>query len=419
MNVSTKQITPVVMVLALFLLSACGALLPSDTTAAPTVDQEAIVEAVLTKIESGSAPEAPTAESTTAAPTPDTDEIAQAVLAEVESRLAQATPVAQPELNPQAGHDLEAALVAVYQQANPSVVYIITALGSGSGFVYDNQGHIVTNNHVVEGSRSFEIVFSSSERRAATLVGADPDSDLAVLQVEDMPEGVGPLPLAEPDTLVVGQFVVAIGNPFGEQGSMSWGIVSGLGRSLSSQRTTTGGSTYSLPQVIQTDAPINPGNSGGPLLNLAGEVVGINAAIASTTGANTGVGFSIPVAAVHLVIPSLISDGEYVYPYMGVTFASEISLEEQQSLDLPQTQGAYVVGVSQNSPASRAGLIAADANTGRGGDLVTAIDGQSVVDFSDLNSYLIFHTAPGQTIDLTVLRNGRTVEVPLTLGARP
>ncbi|MEJ2749294.1 MAG: trypsin-like peptidase domain-containing protein [Anaerolineae bacterium] len=181
--------------------------------------------------------------------------------------------------------DLQNELINLYKQANPSVVYIIVPpLGSGSGFVYSNDGYIVTNNHVVDGGSSFEIVFSDGTREAANLVGNDVDSDLAVLKVDQLPDGVSALPLAQANSLQVGQFVVAIGNPFGEQGSMSLGIVSGLGRSLPSQREDLLGTRYSLPQVIQTDAPINPGNSGGPLLNLDGEVVGINAAIASLTG---------------------------------------------------------------------------------------------------------------------------------------
>jgi 2-alkenal reductase len=419
MKLANKHLITILVIFVLALLPACSALLPSESSDAPTIDPQAIVDAVLTEVQGRAEEVVETPEPPVAAPTPDVDAITEAVLVEVESRLAQAEPAAQPELNEEAGQELEAALVGVYQETNPSVVFILTAVGSGSGFVYDDEGHIVTNNHVVEGSRSFEIVFSNSERRAATLVGTDPDSDLAVLQVEDLPAGVEPLPLAQPGSLQVGQFVVAIGNPFGEQGSMSWGIVSGLGRSLPSQRAAFGVSTYSLPQVIQTDAPINPGNSGGPLLNLAGEVVGVNAAIASTSGSNSGVGFSIPVAAVHLVIPSLIEQGEYTYPYMGISFASELSLEGQQELGLPQTQGAYVVGISQNSPAAEAGLVAADPNTRRGGDLVVAIDGNPVVDFSDLNSYLVFETGPGQTIELTVLRDGETLEIPLTLGARP
>jgi 2-alkenal reductase len=347
--------------------------------------------------------------------------VAQAV-ATVEAQLA-AQPAAQivavggsAQL---AASDLEAALIDLYARANPGVVYILVSNGSsGSGFVYSAEGYIVTNNHVVSDGRDFEIVFATGERRSGEVVGADVDSDLAVLQVEDLPAGIAPLPLAQ-QSLQVGQFVVAIGNPFGEQGSMSFGIVSGLGRSLPSQRATSGGSSYSLPEVIQTDAPINPGNSGGPLLNLAGEVVGINAAIASTTGANSGVGFSIPVSVVKLVVPSLIEDGAYEYAYMGASFDAEVSLDELPVYDLDRTQGAYVISVTPGSPADDAGLIAANANTGAGGDLVIAIDDQAVNSFTDLNRYLVTHTTAGQTVELTLLRSGRTVTLQLTLGARP
>ena len=316
-------------------------------------------------------------------------------------------------------NDLEASLIQVYQNTNPSVVYIITPSGSGSGFVYSQDGMIVTNNHVVAGTRSFEVVFANGDRQRASLVGADADGDLAVIQVEQLPEGVSPLSLAEADSLQVGQFVVAIGNPFGEQGSMTLGIVSALGRSLPSQRGLSTGSTYSLPEVIQTDAPINPGNSGGPLLNLDGQVVGVNAAIASQTGTNSGVGFSIPVSAVRLIVPSLIQDGEYEYPYMGTGFDPEISLEEEAQFGLQQTQGAYVLNVTPGSPADQSGLVAADPNTGRGGDLIIAVDGQPIQNFSDLNSYLVFHSSVGQTIEIAALRDGKAVTLQLTLGSRP
>jgi 2-alkenal reductase len=272
---------------------------------------------------------------------------------------------------------------------------------------------------VVEAGRDYEVVFANGERRDARLIGADADSDLAVIKVDGLPEAVEPLSLAEAEDIQVGQFVVAIGNPFGEQGSMSLGIVSGLGRSLPSQRVTDVGSTYSLPQVIQTDAPINPGNSGGPLLNLAGEVVGVNSAIASTTGTNSGVGFSIPVAAVRQVVPSLVDNGEFVYPYMGVSFDSEITLDEQSDLNLTHTQGAYVVSVTPGGPADGAGLVAANRSTGRGGDLIVRLDDKGITDFSDLNSYLVFSTKPGQTIEVTVVRDGELLVLPLTLGARP
>jgi 2-alkenal reductase len=357
----------------------------------------------------------------------DRDEIVQAVLAQVESELAKrdetvsigydAPPTAVPANK---AESLQETLTRLYEQANPSVVYIVvSANSSGSGFVYSEDGYIVTNHHVATAGSSYEVVFSSGERQAAKLVGADADSDLAVLQVDDLPDGAEPLPLADTESIQVGQLVVAIGSPFGAEGSMSMGIVSGLGRSLRSQRETTTGSSYSLPEVIQTDAPINPGNSGGPLLNLDGEVIGVNAAIASTTGTNSGVGFSIPVAAIKRVVPSLIEEGGYAYPYMGASFDSEVSLDELTVYDLSQTQGAYVINVAEGSPADKAGLVGADPQTGRGGDLIVDIDGRAMGDFSDLNSYLVFYTQVGQTIEITVLRDGERVVLPLTLGARP
>jgi 2-alkenal reductase len=329
-------------------------------------------------------------------------------------------PVAyEPTLEAAAAVDIQSALVRVYQQANPAVVYILTAIGSGSGFVYDMEGHIVTNNHVVSGSGAFEVVFSGGERQRATLVGADLDSDLAVLKVDSLPQGVLPLPLADFESVQVGQIVAAIGNPFGEQGSMSMGIVSGVDRSLPSQRSAGLRSTYTLPEVIQTDAPINPGNSGGPLLNLDGEVIGVNSAIASNTGANSGVGFAIPVGAVSKIVPSLIENGEYIYSYMGAGFDDEVSLSEQALYGISQTQGAYVLNITAGGPADQAGLRPADANTGKDGDLIVAVDGNPVKNFAELNSYLVFHTAPGQTIELAVLRGEQQVSILLTLGARP
>lgn len=388
-------------ILTALALAACGAspnnaaptavALPAGMTPAPTVDANAIVEQVL-------------AELTAAAPTPP--------------------PTVVPVINALPGlaadASIQSALVQLYQQANQSVVYIIVpSTGSGSGFVYDAAGHIVTNYHVAAGGRDYEIVFANGERRAASLVGSDADSDLAVLKVDDMPARINPLPLAAGNDLAVGQFVAAIGNPFGEQGSMSLGIVSALGRSLESQRSLDSGSTYSLPEVIQTDAPINPGNSGGPLLNLRGEVVGINSAILSNTGVSSGVGFAIPVKAVQRIIPSLIERGRFTYSYMGAGFANEISLDNQATFGLTQTQGAYVLNVSPGSPAARAGLRAANATTGRGGDLIIAIDGQSINDFTDMNSYLVFQTSPGQTVQLSILRDGAPQTLSLTLGERP
>lgn len=408
----------IVILLLLALLGAAGCSLSQPVADGGSSANQAIILDTTTP-----ATEAAAATETTAI---DEDAIAVRVLAEVQAQLA--TAQAQESLANIAYEantalntsDLEATLINLYQQANPAVVYIVVpSVGSGSGFVYSEDGYIVTNNHVVSGSRNFEVVFANGDRMAAELVGTDVDSDLAVIKVDQLPEGVKPLPLANSDEAQVGQMVVAIGNPFGEQGSMSLGIVSGLGRSLESQRQLSGGSSYSLPDVIQTDAPINPGNSGGPLLNLAGQVVGINSAIASTTGSNSGVGFAIPVNAVRRIVPSLIADGSYAYPYMGAAFDAEVSLEEQSVYGVSQTQGAYVISVTPGSPAEKAGLITADPTTGRGGDLIIAIDGLPIQDFGDMNKYLVFNTSVGQTVELTVLRGEETVTLSLTLGERP
>jgi len=429
-------------IVTLLFLSACGMQInnPFRDSSEPTanVDTSEIVQTVLDEIDSRLTAQSETQSADLATSVAaeiqdqvdelgltvdsqvDTGNIVDSVLGELQAQLAQETaPLPLQVGNESAIATMEGTLVNLYQRANPSVVYIINApLGSGTGFVFDQDGYIVTNNHVVEGGREYEVVFSDGERESASLVGADVDSDLAVIKVAQLPEGVEPLPVAT-EQPKVGQLVVAIGNPFGEQGSMSLGIISGLNRSLSSGRELGTNLAYSLPEVIQTDAPINPGNSGGPLLNLKGEVVGVNSAIRSTTGTNSGVGFSVPARAVNRIVPSLITNGDFEYSYMGVTFDGEISLEDQSTYGLTQTQGAYVLGVSDNGPADVAGLIPANSNTGRGGDLVIAIDGQPIHDFSDLNSYLVYDSSAGQTIEITVLRAGNPVNITLTLGSRP
>lgn len=418
--------------MAVLILGACARSVTPTPSAVSTIDTDRIVATVVAEVQAqqaaASATDGATLEDMVQAAVAEqlanleSSQVAALVEEAVAAELAaqQVTPVNLGDPATVATTDLEATFEQVYQQANPSVVYVIVPnVGSGSGFVYDDSGHIVTNNHVVAGGRSFEVVFANGVRLAASLVGSDADSDLAVLKVASLPDGVQPLRLAQADDLRVGQFVIAIGNPFGEQGSMSLGIVSGLDRDLRSQRTQNARTGYSLPSVIQTDAPINPGNSGGPLLNLAGEVVGINSAIASTTGVNSGVGFAIPVIAVQRIVPDLIAAGEHAYSYLGASFDDEISLSDQSQFGLAQTLGAYLISVTMGGPADRAGLIAANTQTGRGGDLVIRVDGQEVANFGDLNRYLVFETKPGQTIELTVLRNGQEVVVPLTLGERP
>jgi 2-alkenal reductase len=339
---------------------------------------------------------------------------------------AQNAPAASQEL--QAGVlELEQRLIDLYALVNPSVVHILVytsrsdplPLGSGSGFIFDSNGHIVTNNHVVEDGGEFEVVFSDGSRRRADVIGRDIDSDLAVIEVESLPGSYSPVTLGNSDDLRVGQLVIVLGNPFGEQGSMSLGIVSGLGRSLRSQREPDSvRGRYSLPEVVQTDAPINPGNSGGPLVNLNGEVVGVNSAILTATGVNSGVGFSIPVNAIRRIVPVLIEDGSYVYAYMGVQIQS-LNLNLQERFELTQPTGAYVTSITGSGPAEDAGLIPASDFDGTGGDLIIAIDGSPVRDTEELIAYLVFHAIVGQTVDLTVIRDGDTIIVPLTLGERP
>lgn len=388
--------------LLLFTGLACQAL--SSTVPAASVDETAIVEAAVATVEAR-LPEPAVAGSVS--------EVVPTITA------VQALPLST---------DLEASLVSVYQKANQAVVHIFVldnagaVLGTGSGFVLDTDGHIVTNNHVVADGAAFQVVFADGVSSRATVAGTDVDSDLAVVTVETLPTEIVPLPLGNSTAVQVGQFVVAIGNPFGEAGSMSVGIISGLGRTIESQRVAEGGGRYTLPQVIQTDAAINPGNSGGPLLNLNGEVIGVNSAILTRTGANSGVGFSIPVAAVQRIAPALIANGSYTYPYIGIRMADN-NLSLQELVGLPQTTGVYVTEVTAGAPAEAAGMAASGFDQtgapGRGGDLIVAIDGVPVQDTGDLVSYLVFHAEVGQTVQMGVLRNGQELTLPLTLGARP
>ena len=373
---------------------------------------------------SGGSPE----EQDAAAATPDQAALVAQAVATITAQLPAATAPAIVSQGAPITTDLEADLIALYERVNPSVVHIFiydeadNPVGTGTGFIYDSEGHIVTNNHVVSGASRLEVAFPNGERRAAQTIGTDVDSDLGVIRVEELPAGAQPLVLGDSDNVRVGQFVVAIGNPFGEAGSLSLGIVSGLGRSLTSDRIAEGGGRYSLPQVIQTDAAINPGNSGGPLLNLAGEIVGVNSAIRTSTGTNSGVGFSIPVNAVRRVVPALVTTGEYHYTYMGVRM-SELDLATQEALGLPQVAGAYMTEVTPGAPAATAGLRGSGiSDLGEllpGGDLIIAADGRPINNPDDLISFLVFQTEVGQTISLTIIRDGQQIDVPLTLGQRP
>lgn len=325
---------------------------------------------------------------------------------------------------------LDGSLSSLYQRVIPGVVSIRTDAGQGSGFVYDDQGHIVTNQHVVEGASTVEVAFSSGSKAYGTVIGSDNDADIAVVKV-DAPAGeFHPLPLGDSKTLQVGQTVVAIGNPFGLSGTMTLGIVSGLGRTQPASQAA-GGGFFSTADIIQTDAAINPGNSGGPLFNLNGEVVGINQSIRTTnfnelTGnaVNSGVGFSISINLVKKIVPVLIRDGIYEYPYLGITSSSDLSLDEIEALGLTTYKGAYVIEVVPGGPADQAGIKAGDTptrlqNLNAGGDLIVAFDGNPIATFDELLSYLITTKSPGDEVVLTVLRGGETIDITVTLGKRP
>ncbi len=330
--------------------------------------------------------------------------------------------------------DLSGTLEALYQKVSPGVVSIQfftnSGEGQGSGFVLDKQGHILTNYHVAGEAENLEVHFASGLKVYGTLIGSDIDSDLAVIKVDVPEDQLTPLPLADSDTALVGQTVVAIGNPFGLSGSMTLGIISARGRVLDSIRQTATGIYFSAGDLIQTDALINPGNSGGPLLNLNGEVVGVNRAIQTSgttlTGeaANTGIGFAVSSNIVRKVVPSLIANGSYDYPYLGMSSLNSLSLAIVEQLNLPQSTGAYVTDIVPGGPADKAGLQAGNTPTQiqglySGGDLIIAVDDHPIKEFSELLTYMVLNKQPGDVINFTVLRNGEEITLPVTLDKRP
>jgi serine protease Do len=357
--------------------------------------------------------------------------------------------------------DLETRLADLYDQADPGVVSVqvrqpVTAsegtfafpelpfpfpfnspsqpeqpdqqqyqYGQGSGFVYDSQGDIVTNYHVAGQADRITVVFSDGLSLPAELVGGDPDTDLAVIKVDRPADELHPLPMGNSDSLRVGQFVAAIGNPFGLDGSMTTGIVSARGRTLASQATTTNGQRFTIPEIIQTDAAINPGNSGGPLLNLSGEVIGVNTAIASSVQQFSGVGFAVPSSLVKRVVPVLISEGQYQHAWLGASLA-DLTPQLRDAMNLDSTQiGTLVVTVVDGSPAAKAGLhggsrdVQIDGQTVPvGGDVITSVDGTPIHSFEELLT-AITNADVGQKMTLGVLRDGQQISIDVTLEARP
>jgi serine protease Do len=294
----------------------------------------------------------------------------------------------------------------------------------GSGFVWDKNGNIVTNNHVVSGAEKIEVTFSDGTILPATLIGADPDSDLAVIKVDAPADHLSPVQMGDSASAKVGQLAIAIGDPFGLEGTMTTGIISAVGRSLPSDETAA--QSYTIPDVIQTDAPINPGNSGGVLVDAQGHVLGVTSAIESPVRASAGIGFAIPSAIVDNVVPALIKDGKYVHTWLGISGTTLVpSLAKAMNLDSSQ-RGALVEEIIPNSPAEKAGLrgssqqVTLDGqNTNVGGDVITAIDNQPVVEMDDLIAYLARSTKVDQKVTLTLLRDGKQETLEVTLRARP
>jgi S1-C subfamily serine protease len=336
-------------------------------------------------------------------------------------------------------------LTELFKDTEQSVVQVSGTISNndiseatlGSGFVYDKSGHIITNYHVIAGSgeNDISVTFIDGTTYGATVVGADQYSDLAVLRLEDVPaDKLMPLPLGNSSELLVGERVVAIGNPFGLSGSMTDGIISGLNRLIpvypgpgpgSSPFSETEAPAFSIPDVIQTDAAINPGNSGGPLLDIQGEVVGINSAIFSTTGGFAGIGFAIPSNSIAKVAPVLIERGSFQHPWLGVSGVN-MTPEIAKAIGLGEPRGFLVIDTAPGSPADSAGIRGGNTPTqigGRqielGGDVILAINDKAVRKIDDVLGYLEQATQVGETVKLTVWRDGQILEVNVTLGARP
>ena len=326
--------------------------------------------------------------------------------------------------------DTELPLPDLFQKVEKSVVQItdsseINVFESrlGSGFVYDDNGHIITNHHVVSGGGNrLDVTFPDGIVYRASLIGSDPSADIAVLYVEEAPkEKLLPLSLADSSKVRVGERVAAIGNPFGLSGSLSNGIVSGVGRQIPAEEEEG----FTIPDIIQTDAPINPGNSGGPLLNMRGEVIGINSAIYSTTGQFAGVGFAIPSNTIAQVMPSLITTGSYQHPWLGVA-GRDMTPGIADRLGLDEPRGFLVMDVVTGSPAEKAGIQRGNEDTvidgipiKLGGDVIIAVDNNTVRKIDDILAYVEMKKSVGDDLKLTILREGQTMEVIATLAARP
>ena len=351
------------------------------------------------------------------------------------SSTVKATSTLPPVSVPASVSGIETALESIYTRVNPSVVLIDVVLppsisnpgggALGSGFVWDTQGDIVTNNHVIDGASSITVTFSDGTVTDASLVGADADSDLAVIKVNPSGLQLQPVSIADSTTVQVGQLAIAIGNPYGLENTLTVGFVSAIGRLVSANQNATG-PAYSIPNIIQVDTPINPGNSGGVLLNDNGAVIGVTQSIATSSGSSSGVGFAIPSVIVKQVVPALITTGHSDHPYLGVSVGT-LDPNIAKAMNLPSNQrGALVETVTAGGPADKAGIKASSTNftdNGQqitiGGDVITAYNGQTVRSSDDLVTFLANSGSVGQTVTLTVLRSGKQIQVQVTLGLRP
>jgi len=297
--------------------------------------------------------------------------------------------------------------------------------GSGSGIIYDQEGHVITNYHVIEDATELLVTLPDETTVEAQIVGADPANDLAVLKIDAAPDLLHPVPLGQSSDLRVGQFVIAIGNPFGFERTLTVGVVSALGRVIESPDERF------IGEIIQTDAAINPGNSGGPLLDLSGQVIGVNTAIFSPSQASAGIGFAVPVDTVRRVVPELIARGYYPHPWLGLSYVWDLNADRAQILrevgmDVPVDEGVLLLEIAPNSPAADAGLRGGQEQVrlGRtriliGGDILAAIDGEPIATGRDLLRFLDTRTEVGQTIQVMVWRDGQQVTIPVTLEEQP
>jgi S1-C subfamily serine protease len=333
---------------------------------------------------------------------------------------------------------LEQEIIEVYESVGMGVVNItnrsygydfyfrpVPQEGSGSGIVYDTEGHIITNYHVIEDADELFVTLPDETTVPAVVVGADASNDLAVLRVDASPDLLHPVPLGASVDLRVGQFVVAIGNPFGFERTLTVGVVSALGRVIESPDDRF------IGEIIQTDAAINPGNSGGPLLDLSGQVIGVNTAIVSPSQASAGIGFAVPVDTVKRVVPELIARGYYPHPWFGVRYLWNLTPERasiliETGMDVEVAEGVLIIEVLAGSPAAEAGLKGGQRQVriGRmllpvGGDILTAIDGEPIASDRDLIRYLDTQTRIGQTIQVTIWRDGQQLSVPVILTEEP